>query len=79
MDSTPVSAYELLAVLARHEVSFVVVGMGAAVLQGTPATTADIDILYRVSEENFPRLEAAFAELDAEFRTERIERDSRDD
>lgn len=74
LDSTPVSAYELLSVLARHEVSFVVVGMGAAVLQGTPATTADIDILYRVSEENFPRLEAAFAELEAEFRTDLMNR-----
>lgn len=74
MDSTSAPAYDLLGVLVRHGVEFVVVGMGAAVLQGTPATTADIDILYLVSEENFPRLEAAFAELEAEFRSDLMNR-----
>src|SRR5262245_27253564 len=48
--------------------------MGAAVLQGTPATTADIDILYLVSEENFPKLETALAELEAEFRADLMNR-----
>src|SRR5688572_10746470 len=48
--------------------------MGAAVLQGAPATTADIDILYLVSEENFPRLEAALTELEAEFRSDLMNR-----
>ncbi len=70
-DETP---YELLLVLARHGAEFVVVGMGAAILQGVPATTADIDILYRVSEENIPRLAAALEELDAEFRNDLMNR-----
>lgn len=36
MTSTPLVASDLLAVLARHGVEFIVVGMGAAVLQGVP-------------------------------------------
>jgi predicted nucleotidyltransferase len=63
-----------LAVLVRHGVEFVVVGMGAAVLQGAPATTADIDILYLVADHNLPRLEAALRELEAEFRADLMNR-----
>jgi hypothetical protein len=74
VDATSAPAYDLLGVLVRHGVEFVVVGMGAAVLQGAPATTQDIDILYLVSEENFPRLEAAFTELEAEFRADLMNR-----
>jgi hypothetical protein len=74
VDPAPSVTYELLAVLVRNGVDFVVVGMGAAVLQGTPATTADMDILYRVAEENFPKLEAALAELQAEFRVDPMNR-----
>jgi predicted nucleotidyltransferase len=74
VDPTLAGTYDLLAVLVRHGVEFVVVGMGAAVLQGAPATTADIDILYLVAEENIPRLEAALAELQAEFRVDPMNR-----
>jgi predicted nucleotidyltransferase len=74
LELTAASTYDLLGVLVRHGVEFVVVGMGAAVLQGTPATTADIDILYLVAEENFPKLEAALMELEAEFRADFMNR-----
>ncbi|MCC7541124.1 MAG: hypothetical protein IT379_33205 [Deltaproteobacteria bacterium] len=61
-------SYALLEVLTRHRVTFVVVGMTAAVLQGAPTTTIDLDILYLLSEENVERLLAALEEIDAEFR-----------
>jgi hypothetical protein len=35
---------ELLGVLVRHEVEFVVVGGVAAVINGAPITTSDLDI-----------------------------------
>ncbi|MDP3207854.1 MAG: hypothetical protein Q8M65_01775 [Rhodoglobus sp.] len=36
---------ELLGVLVRHEVEFVVVGGVAAVINGAPITTSDLDII----------------------------------
>lgn len=61
-------SYALLEVLIRHGVSFVVVGMTAAVLQGAPMATLDLDILYELSEDNVARILAALTELEAEFR-----------
>jgi hypothetical protein len=46
-------------------VEFLVVGMSAAVLQGVPATTLDLDIVYRRTPENVERLEQVLAELGA--------------
>lgn len=65
---------EILVVLSRHEAEFVLVGMGAAILQGVPATTEDVDILYRVADENIPKIAAALEELDAEFRNDLMNR-----
>ena len=61
---------ELLGVLVRHEVEFVVVGGVAAVINGAPITTSDLDILHRRTPENVRRLVAAVTELDATFRTD---------
>ena len=61
---------ELLRVLVRHEVEFVVVGGVAAVINGAPVTTFDLDILHRRILENVHRLVAALTELDATFRTD---------
>lgn len=61
---------ELLRVLVRHEVEFVVVGGVAAVINGAPVTTFDLDILHRRTPENVRRLVAALTELDATFRTD---------
>jgi len=72
MSST--ETFEILRVLARHEVDFIVVGMTGAILQGVPAHTLDLDILYLVTEENFPKLSAALAELQAEFRADLMNR-----
>lgn len=61
---------ELLGVLVRHEVEFIVVGGVAAVINGAPVTTQDLDILHRRTPDNVRRLVAAVTELDATFRTD---------
>ncbi|MBL8719476.1 MAG: hypothetical protein JNL79_26040 [Myxococcales bacterium] len=61
---------ELFGVLAAHDVRFIVVGGAAAVLQGVPITTLDIDIVYDRSEDNLAPLAAALVDLDAVFRTD---------
>lgn len=61
-------SFEILRALARHHVDFIVVGMTAAVLQGAPAFTFDLDIVYRIAEDNALGLLAALTEREAEFR-----------
>jgi hypothetical protein len=58
---------EALVILAEHEVEFIVVGGIAAILQGSPLTTLDLDILYQASEENHVRLASALARLQATY------------
>lgn len=59
---------DLLRLLASCEVEFVVVGMTAAVLQGAPVTTLDLDVVHRRSPENVDRLLRALAGIDAVYR-----------
>lgn len=58
----------ILQCLIRREVNFIVVGGVAAVLQGAPISTFDLDILYQHTPENLTRLLAALEELDAVYR-----------
>jgi predicted nucleotidyltransferase len=58
---------ELLALLARHGVEYIVVGGVAAVAHGAPITTQDLDIVQRRTPENVSRLLAALAEIDAVY------------
>jgi len=58
----------LLEALARHQVEFIVVGGVAAVLEGAPISTFDLDVVYHRTEENLPRLLAALGELEAVYR-----------
>ena len=58
---------EILRVLLRNEVEFIVVGGIAAILQGSPLTTEDVDVVYLASEENFDRLAKALGELEAHY------------
>ena len=58
---------EALRILTRHQVEFIVVGGAAAILQGSPLTTEDLDVVYRASEENIQRLATALAELQAHY------------
>ena len=58
----------LLRVLCTHNVEFILVGGLAAVLQGAPIITGDLDIVHRRTPENASRLMAALANLDAVYR-----------
>ncbi len=58
---------EVLRVLTRNDVEFIVVGGVAAILQGSPLTTEDIDVVYMPSEDNNLRLAKALAELEAVY------------
>ncbi len=56
---------ELLEVLLGHEVEFLIVGATAAVLDGAPLTTFDLDVLFEPSPENRARLLGALTAIDA--------------
>ncbi len=66
--SPPPRPAEALRVLLDHEVDFLVVGMVAAVLQGVPAATFDVDIVHRRTPENVERLMRFLASVDATYR-----------
>ena len=58
-----------LVVLDRHSVRFVVIGGIAAIAQGYPLTTNDLDVTPARDAENLERLVEALRELDAKLRT----------
>jgi hypothetical protein len=58
---------EILRVLIRNEVEFIVVGGIAAILQGSPLTTEDLDVLYLSTEENNRRLLESLGDLEASY------------
>src|SRR5688572_7423198 len=59
---------EILRALAANDVEFVVVGMAAAILQGAPLTTLDVDVVHRRTPENVERLLRVLRELGAVYR-----------
>jgi hypothetical protein len=62
---TPLDAEQILAVLAGHDVDYVIVGGLAVQAHGHVRTTIDIDIYPRPQPENLRRLAAALNELKA--------------
>lgn len=58
----------LLRVLVRHQVRFVVIGGIAAIAQGYPLPTEDVDITPARDEENLQQLAAALRDLKARLR-----------
>jgi hypothetical protein len=59
---------KIMAVLAEHGVLCVYIGGSAAVLQGSPIPTEDVDIVPAGDKDNWARLSAALQELDARVR-----------
>ncbi len=59
---------EILEVLERHRVLYVVIGGLAAELRGSPYVTRDVDVTPARTRENFTRLAAALRELNARLR-----------
>lgn len=70
MKPVEISFEKLLKTLKKFDVEFIVVGGVAAVLQGAPLATFDLDIVHRRSEENIRRLLSALQELHARFRSQ---------
>jgi len=58
----------LLAELCNASVEFIIVGGTAAVLQGAPISTNDLDIVHRRTPENVARLLEVLLQLDATMR-----------
>ena len=47
---------QILKVLSRHKVEYILVGGLAAIVQGAPVFTFDLDIVFLKTAENLPRL-----------------------
>jgi hypothetical protein len=58
----------ILEVLARHHVTYVLIGGYAALLQGSGLATIDIDIVPDRTKANLAKLAAALEDLDAKIR-----------
>jgi len=59
---------EILRILAEQKVQFIVVGGVAAVLQGAPIQTFDLDLVHSRKPANLTRLLSALESIDAHFR-----------
>jgi hypothetical protein len=59
----------ILRSLAEHRVDFIVVGGIAAVLQGAPIATFDLDVVHSLGSENVQKLLKALEDLNASYRT----------
>lgn len=57
----------ILQVLDRHGVDFILVGGVAAILEGAPVSTLDLDVVVLPTGENRERLLSALVELDARY------------
>ena len=74
MKRPKLAAEDILAVLNRHSVDYVVIGAFAAIAQGAPLeVTHDVDVTPRQDAENLHRLSAALDELDARIRVEDLD------
>jgi len=67
-DPVPYRPDDLLEVLERHQVRYVVIGGLAAELRGSPYVTRDVDVTPARNRANFVKLAAALRELDARLR-----------
>ena len=63
----PVRFHELLRSLVERNVDFIVVGGVAAVLEGAPVSTFDLDIVYSLEEANIANLSGVLDALDAVY------------
>jgi hypothetical protein len=59
----------MLATLREHDVEFVVIGIIAAIAQGHPSSTRDLDIVPARDRDNVERLAKALTQLGAKLRT----------
>lgn len=69
MAESPFDPLPILEVLERHKVRFILIGAAAAIVQGSPIPTEDVDITPARDQENLERLASALRELGARLRT----------
>jgi len=60
----------ILRILSTREVDFILVGGVAAVVQGAPIMTLDLDVLYSTNPNNLTHLLSAIEDLDGYYRME---------
>jgi hypothetical protein len=70
-ETAPSDFEAILKILVRHGVDFIVVGGVAAVLEGAPVNTFDLNIVHARDAANVQMLLAALTSLDAVYRTRR--------
>ena len=71
MTETPTHSFAaILRELRVHQVDFIVVGGVAAVLEGAPVNTFDLDVVHSREPGNIARLLAALESLGARYRTQ---------
>ena len=68
-DAAAFDPVALLGALNRHGVRFVVIGGIAALSQGSPLPTEDVDVTPEQNDENLDRLASALGDLDPRLRT----------
>ena len=66
-DRSPVRFFELLRSLVEGNVAFIVVGGVAAVIEGAPISTFDLDVVYSLDETNINRLAGVLEDLSAVY------------
>jgi hypothetical protein len=69
-EPAPFDPVALLETLRRHDVRFVVIGGIAALAQGSPLPTEDVDVTPELGEDNLTRLASALRELGARLRVD---------
>jgi len=65
---TEFKPHDILTVLDRHGVRYVLIGGLAAVLHGAPHVTTDVDVVPEEARDNLERLSVALKELRARIR-----------
>ncbi len=68
MPDSPPDFLSILETLSEHRVDFIVVGGVAAVLQGAPVATFDLDLVHSRLPANLTRLVSTLDILDAHYR-----------
>lgn len=59
----PEQAREVAEIFAKHKIEYLFIGKSGAILLGYPATTQDVDLFPKKSEENCRRLVSALREI----------------
>ncbi len=68
VERRPTDYLGLIGVLVRNGANFIVVGGVAAIVEGAPITTLDLDIVFDRDPRNVERLAAALREVNARYR-----------